>query len=931
MSQPVIQPSFAAGELSPSLYARVDLEKYHAGARKLRNFFVDYRGGAANRAGTEHIGYALLGKNRLIPFRFSTLQNYALVFSDRAMRVVKDGGLVTEAGIAITGATNAGICTINVVNAWANLDWIFITGVNGMPELNNKFYLVWNRTAATVDLLDLYGRPINSTAFGVYTGGGTAARIYTLTTPFLEADLALLKYTQSADTMTIAHPNYPPQQLTRTGHAAWTITAASFVPTVGVPTGTAAVAGTAGTTTYNYVVTAIGSNGVTESLASVSAGCASAQMSSTPGAHNTVSWAAPAGGALFYKIYRQVEVPASAPAAGQLYGYIGTSVGLSFVDANIAPDFTRTPPQANNPYPSANNYPGAVCYYSQRLCFAATYNAPQQFQLSKTGDFLNFGYSTPLRADDSISATLVSGQVNAIKHLVSMQSMLAFTSDGVFKIDGGSSGAAITPATISALPQVKNGSSDVPPIAVNNNILYVQNKGSTVRDLSFNLYASVYTGDDRSVMANHLFFGHQITEWAFAEEPFKVVWCVRDDGVMLSFTYLKEQEIYAWAHHDTDGLFLSVCSIPENGEDAVYVIVERVIQGQYAKSIERMASRQLDAIPEEGVPADMTKAWFVDSGLRSALTYPASTLTPQATDAPASIYAISVIAGGSGYVAPLLAIRDQDGGTGSGATATATVVAGVITAITVTNPGSGYLRPAIDIGDAAGSGAVLSPSLTRDVYMVSDVGFFGAGNVGNTVRVNRGQGIVRAIADPFTLIVNISTPLTDVWPAAAGTWSLTPQATIFTGLEHLEGRTVQVVADGNVNVPKIVTDGQITLDSPASDVLVGLGYTCDIESLDLDFTGQAPTMQGKRKKVSAVTVRVQDSRGLFAGQTFDMLNEIKERDYQPMGQPIQPLTIDERVVCDPLWNVGGRVCIRQPYPLPATVLGIMPEVEIGDS
>ena len=90
---PSIQPSFAAGELSPFLYGRVDLAKFHVGARTMQNFFVHPHGGASNRPGTRFVGEVddSTIRHRLIPFQFRTLpagQTYALVFGDKTMQVV---------------------------------------------------------------------------------------------------------------------------------------------------------------------------------------------------------------------------------------------------------------------------------------------------------------------------------------------------------------------------------------------------------------------------------------------------------------------------------------------------------------------------------------------------------------------------------------------------------------------------------------------------------------------------------------------------------------------------------------------------------------------------------------------------------------------------------------------------------------------------
>src|SRR5205085_7610965 len=115
---------------------------------------------------------------------------------------------------------------------------------------------------------------------------------------------------------------------------------------------------------------------------------------------------------------------------------------------------------------------------------------------------------------DALSGSLVSFQVNAIKSMVPMPGgLVLLTAKGAWQLTAGSGAnatIAVTPINATAVPQAYNGASDVFPIIINYDVLYVQAKGSIVRDLSYNLYAQIYTGSDISVLSNHLFFGHQI-------------------------------------------------------------------------------------------------------------------------------------------------------------------------------------------------------------------------------------------------------------------------------------------------------------------------------------------------------------------------------------------------------------------------------------
>jgi hypothetical protein len=164
-----------------------------------------------------------------------------------------------------------------------------------------------------------------------------------------------------------------------------------------------------------------------------------------------------------------------------------------------------------------------------------------------------------------------------------------------------------------ANPQSWVGANDVPPIVTNYDILYVQSKGSAIRDLSYNIYFNTFTGTDISTLSSHLFYGYDIEEWCWAEQPFYLVQAIRSDGVMLSLTFLKEQDFVGWTHYVTDGNFKSTATVTEitnnaGTVDAVYTIVEREINGNTVEYIERFAERAF--------PNGVEDAWTVDAGLQ---------------------------------------------------------------------------------------------------------------------------------------------------------------------------------------------------------------------------------------------------------------------------------------------------------------------------
>jgi hypothetical protein len=625
------QPSFAAGEISPSLYGRTDLAKYRAGAALMRNFFTQPYGGAATRPGTAIVGRCKQPygtKPRNIDFQFNTLQTYILEFGNLYMRVIMNGGYVLEPSKAIVGVTNANPANFNIVaHGWSIGDQIFIANALGMTRINSTpgyQYVVRSVPDANhVSFFDLDGNVVDTLAFGVYTGSGTAARIFTLVTPYVAADLPLLKYTQSADVMTLTHTSYAPRNLTRSSHYAWTLTTITFAAAVQVPASIVATAVPvpgAPTLDFYYVATALTDAPNEESVPTATALISNVALNQNTGVNNDITLTVPASGPApsRYNIYRSNPVATGSPAP-TIFGYIGQTTNLRFVDQNIAPDFTQGPPMHANPFAAGNN-PSCSTYNEGRQWFAAPLAFPETMYATQSDNYKNMDIHSPIQDDDAITVTLTSRQVNAIKHLVSTTVLIALTSGGAWQISA-PNGGGITPTNIQAKPQSFNGCGDVPPLTIGPDILYVQARGSKVRDLAYNFYINLYAGNDLSVLASHLFFGYQIQEWCYCEEPYYLVNAVRDDGVLLCFTYLKEQDVYAWGHWDSMGnsgtdKFRSIASIPEGNENRAYAIIERTIPGVNGGAPvyyqEEIASRNFYV---SGV-ADVRRAWCVDAGVQ---------------------------------------------------------------------------------------------------------------------------------------------------------------------------------------------------------------------------------------------------------------------------------------------------------------------------
>lgn len=211
-------------------------------------------------------------------------------------------------------------------------------------------------------------------------------------------------------------------------------------------------------------------------------------------------------------------------------------------------------------------YPGEVEYFAGRLWFAGTPDRPQSIWTTRISNFSNFGKSVPTADDDAITATLSAKQVNAITDLLPLKDMVMLTTGAEWKVGAGSNNV-ITPSTVSFSPQSNYGASSLPGLVVGDSGLFVQGRGSYVRDIGYQFAVDSYTGNDLTVFASHLVQGHTIVDWTYQQTPFSVVWAVRDDGILLGLAYMREQQVMGWFRCDTvNGFVESVCSVTEGNE-----------------------------------------------------------------------------------------------------------------------------------------------------------------------------------------------------------------------------------------------------------------------------------------------------------------------------------------------------------------------------
>lgn len=931
MSNELIKYAFTGGELSPTLYGRSDLEQYDLGLAVAQNWFVDYRGGLSTRAGFEFCEFIMRDDKptKFFDFRFSPdLSNiYLLLFGDYYLRFIQDGSYVLEPPKAITGIASGTITS--VAHGFENGDWVKISSVNGISNINGRTFEVYDKTTDTFKL-KVVPDLSNYAQQGTYVSAGLVSRIYTVTTPYPASALKGLGGSQRRDLFRLTHLDFPIYNLVRKAETDWELTQDERVDSLAFVSGlTAAASGSGGAGTL-FTVTALLEDG-TETIKAPSFILKNIVNYTTTEGSVTVSWD-PFPGAIAYNVYRSTVVSnGSALTRGVTMGFIGKVVGTQFIDSNIIPDFTKTPPVSSDPFapgqitsiepvavgtgysddtgiaitdptgsgalvgaiinsdgeivaydiyyggenytdpevvivdptgPGAGAsatakvssltgiYPSISAVFQQRQIYAATREEPLTLWAGKPGNYSNFSFSDIVLDNDSYEFEVDSSEVAPLRHMVPMRGGLVLMSQtGIWQLSGGSSGV-VTPTNALADPQTYSGVSEVVPLKIGPDILYIEGKGFTVRLLSYNEYAKVYSGEDKSILSNHLFSaGKRITSWAYAESPYKVVYGVRSDGALLNFTIVKEEKVFAWTRSMTRGKFLDCRVVQENDEDRLYVVVCRKVQGRYTKFIERAAPREFDFTEN---------AFCVDCGLSLPAVYPAADL-------------------------------DADG----------------------------Y-------------------EFESTVTFTASTSIFTPGDIGKILRMGGGKALVTGYISGTKIQGKILREIKDlvfesngeVNQQLAGTWTLDTPVTVISGLWHLEGETVSILGDGNVLPSQTVVNGTIEFEVPVTRAIIGIPYTCIARTLS-PVVGDA-IIEARRKRIVGVATRINDTVGLSTGRSLDSLYDAKERTTELYGEPIELFSGIRTQLIEPEWDEGGQTYFVQSNPLPATLLGVVFDLEVGD-
>jgi hypothetical protein len=892
-----LQATFAGGEISPRLYGRVDFAKYLSGAEAIENFIVRPEGGLMRRHGTRFAGEtrAHAKQSRLIPFVFSTVQAYMLEFGDGYIRFWKDYAPITSSTKTITGIsqTNPAVVTSSA-HGFINGDRVIIAGVGGMGQVNNREFFVANQTANTFELSG-----VNASGYDAYTTGGSASKIYEIASPYLEADLAAIFFSQSADTLYLAHPGHAPRTLTRTGHTSWALAQ--------IPLDRGPFAAINGDPSARVMCSVSGSN-------------------YQPGDSVTLKASAPifsAGhvGSFFYMQEMYFDQLAVSPWAStlQMNAAIGVQVSssgnvYSLVDVGNGPSTGSVIPSHtegdawDNPTGNANtNYKKWRYLHSrwaivrldtfidskQMLGTISTYLcnglAPQARNITSVTNAgglcrVTTASSPPngYNEGDYVSISGVSGafQANGDWKVINVD-----TANHRFDLENSSAPSAHTPNTGTA----KRFSTS----------LWAHSAFSTARGFP----SCVALHEQRLVFANTAQqpFGF----WASGSADYANFLPGTKDDETISYNIAANQaDPIRWVTSGSD-LVIGTLSqefaafggglgdpitpsntriVPQSGEGSNNVQPAKV--GVETLFVNRAGRKLFSLVNQSDVGAYVAMD----------LTEIAEHLTLNAT--------IVRIAWAKNPTSTLWALRSD----------------GVLLAMTYRREQQvfAWSRQAIN-GFVESIAVIPSPNATTDDLWMT---------VRRTIN-GVTKRYVEYLAPPFEPTSPHDKALMGFVDSALRYTG--PAVSTLSGLFHLEGQTVNIVANGALHPDRVVAGGKIGLETPATNVWVGLPYTSRLRTVRQEVQAMG-TAQGKTKRIPRVTVRVHNSIGGRVGPGDEsLMEELIKRDQSDPSDASPPMRsgdIDAYLAGD--FDMDGRIAIVQSEAMPLDIVAVMPQMSVVD-
>jgi hypothetical protein len=855
--------NFRTGEISPKLEGRIDLQKYNEAAQTVNNMVVFPSGGVTRRPGTYFAGRSKDGgKVRLIDFEYSDEQAYVLELGANYIRFYKDGGLLTSNSQNVTGITQANPAVMTIAShSYTNGDRIFVTGVTDMTQVNNREFTVANATSNTFELSG-----VNSTGYDAY-------------------------------------------------NSTLGITGASGAFTVGETI----TGGTSGATAV-YV----SDDGSTMNLTSVSEifqsgetiiGGTSGEIATTTGADVSVGAGASAEIVEVTTTYSVTDVFEinHAQSADVLYlahkdhapAKLTRTTATSFTLADI--DFV------DGPYLDENDT--ATTLYASAQTGSVTITASASlFTAADIGRYIRFREVLEIEHDEWAASTSYANNVTVRYN------------GHVYKQVTGST----------------QTSGNTPPVHLEGTETYgaidwaYQHDDTGYVEITGYTSATVVTATVKADAIGIATLPDHVVGSANATKKWSLGAFGGDQGYPKAVGFYEQRLYFAGTTGQPQTVFGSVSADFENhtpgtnDDDAVNLtiasdkvnVIRHLLPARFLQILTTSAEFTLSG----GTGA--TPVTPTNVNVLRETTFGCSEVRPLRAG-----NSTILIQKGQEKVKEITFDLDTDGLLGIDLTILADHIprGGLTDMVWQQEPelivwfvhsdgrlvGLTYDRANAAIGwhdhDIGGSGVVESitaiPSGAEDQVYVA-------------VKRTIDGATVRHIE--YLKPIEFGDDVGDAFYLDSGLTYDGSATTTISSLNHLEGETVSILADGATHADKAVTDGKVTLDREASKVHIGYGYTSTVETLRMEAGADDGIAQGKIKRIHGVTARLFKTVGAELGPDTNNLDRLPFRDSSmAMNQAVPLFTGDKEIYFPSGYENDARVIVRQSQPLPMTVLAIM--------
>lgn len=552
------QTNFTAGEFSPRLIGRTDIDRYANGAALLQNAHPVVHGGAVRRAGSRYqlaASTSTANRSCLVPFVKGRSEAWMLEFSNNACKVLNADG--TYSGVTLTTIYSDTVLDLLDYAQSDSIMYLFhpIAPIYRLQLLDGGAWALGEAPLAQVPFSEVGLAPGGTATLSAATVGVGRVLVAAAANTFLISDIG------RAVTF-------------REGIAVIT----SFTSDVQV---TCEI-------TRAFPSTFINAQWFIDS---------SPQTICTPSAKD------PVGATI------QLTLSTNGWRAGDVGSMVRINGGLCkikaytsalIVDATIIRVLSATtaaPSLAWSLEPpvwgGVFGYPRTGTVYQQRLVAAGTTKNPRTVWGSKIGEPLDFTLGT--NDDDAFSFTIDSDESSPISYVSGDTDLLVLTESAEYSMRSGAE-KAITPTNVRIKPESNSGCAQLRPVTARSETLFLQRAGRKIRSLAYRYENDRYNSPDLTVMAEHLTTGG-VVSMAYQQEPESILWVARADGTLLSCTIDREQNIVGWARHYTEGAVESLSCIPNSGTDELWLIVRRWVNGAQVRYIEKLDHTFAPALP----------------------------------------------------------------------------------------------------------------------------------------------------------------------------------------------------------------------------------------------------------------------------------------------------------------------------------------------